>query len=165
MKRFHGEGSSLLRVRDRAMPDLQRAGADDLPAILELLEASGLPTTDLHPEGATQFLLLRDGRRLDGVVGLERYGAVGLLRSLAVRPERRRAGLGIALTEALEKLAAASGLTSVVLLTQTAQAFFAERGYRVIARDTVPPAMQSSSQFTSLCPASAICMRKELTPG
>ena len=147
------------------MPDLQPAGADDLPAILELLEASGLPTTDLHSECVTQFLLLRDGRRLDGVVGLERYGNVGLLRSLAVRPERRRAGLGIALTEALEKFAAASGLTSVVLLTQTAQAFFAERGYRVIARDTVPPAMQSSSQFTSLCPASAICMRKELTPG
>jgi amino-acid N-acetyltransferase len=147
------------------MPDLQPAGADDLPAILELLEASGLPTTDLHPECVTQFLLLRDGRRLDGVVGLERYGNVGLLRSLAVRPERRRAGLGIALTEALEKFAAGSGLTSVVLLTQTAQAFFAERGYRVIARDTVPPAMQSSSQFTSLCPASAICMRKELTPG
>ena len=40
-------------------------------------------------------------RQILGVVGLECYGDVGLLRSLAVSPEVRGRGLGVKLVQAL----------------------------------------------------------------
>ena len=155
-------GPRLLRVAD--MPALQSAGPEDLAAIVGLLDANGLLTADLVPQSATRFLVAKEGREIEGVIGLERYGDVGLLRSLAVRPERRRAGLGAALTTAVERHAAAEGLNSLVLLTNTAQAFFASRGYEVIARADAPRSVQSSGEFKSQCCASAVCMMKTLDP-
>lgn len=143
---------------------LRPAGVEDLAAIVSLLDASGLLTSDLVPQCGTRFLVAKEGREIEGVIGLERYGDIGLLRSLAVRPERRRAGIGAALTTALETHAAAEGLRSLVLLTNTAQAFFAGRGYRTIAREDAPPAVRSSSEFKAQCCASAVCMTKALGP-
>lgn len=146
------------------MPAPQPAGVEDLAAIVSLLDANGLLTSDLMPQSATRFLVAKEGRQIEGVIGLERYGDIGLLRSLAVRPECRRAGLGTALTTALERHAASDGLKSLVLLTNTAQAFFSGRGYRVIARADAPPAVQSSGEFKAQCCASAVCMTKALGP-
>jgi amino-acid N-acetyltransferase len=150
------------------MPDISPAADAELPAIIELLAANGLPTEDLAPQTRPEFLVIRDDGRLAGVVGLERFGHAGLLRSLAVHPGHRRHGHGIALTEAVERRAAQAGITPLFLLTQTAEAFFRHRGYRAIERNQAPADMQSNPQFRSLCPASAVCMMRELgaiTPG
>jgi len=137
----------------------------DLSAIVELLAANGLPTADVRRDSRPEFLVMRQGRRVIGVVGLERFGVVGLLRSLAVSAEHRQLGLGIALTHALEEYAVRTGLKSLVLLTETAAGFFERRGYHVIARADAPAAVQASTEFRTLCSASAVCMIRKLELG
>ena len=84
--------------------------------------------------------------------------------SLAVHGDHRGRGLGGRLVEAIEARAAARGLPQLVLLTETAATFFARRGYADIAREHAPMAVQSSTEFRSLCPASARCMTRRLDP-
>jgi len=144
------------------MPAITLASDAELPAIIELLAANGLPTEDLNPQSHPEFLVIRRDGRLAGVVGLERFANAGLLRSLAVRPGHRRHGYGIALTEAVERRAAQAGLATLFLLTQTAEEFFRHRGYRAIERSEAPSDIRSNAQFRSLCPASAVCMKREL---
>lgn len=97
-----------------------------------------------------------------GAVALERYGADALLRSLVVAPGARGRGLGTALVYALERTAGAAGIATLYLLTETAEAFFAARGYEAIERADVPAAVAASEQFRLHCPASAVCMRRRL---
>lgn len=97
-----------------------------------------------------------------GVGGLERFGATGLLRSVAVVPDRRGLGIASTLVANLEERARQRGLSELVLLTQTARGFFEQHGYRVIERQHAPESVQASEEFRSLCPTSAFCMAKEL---
>lgn len=141
---------------------IEVAASTDLPAILALLTSAGLPVADVGPASHPDFLVARRDGCVAGVVGLERFGDVGLLRSLAVNEEHRGQGLGLALTRALEERAARSGVVALVLLTETARDFFQHRGYQVIARTQAPAAVQASSEFRSLCPQSAVCLSKRL---
>jgi amino-acid N-acetyltransferase len=141
---------------------ITRLGADELPEVAALLGANGLPSEDLSPKFA--LLGVRDGRGLEGVVGIERHEDVGLLRSLAVRSDRRQSGLGSALVLEAERLAGAEGIRALYLLTTTAEAFFSRRGYARALRDQAPPAIQKTSEFASLCPSTAAFMRKTLGP-
>lgn len=138
-------------------------GADEFPEVSALLAANGLPVADLSP--AIGFLGVRDMRGLEGIVGLERHDGDGLLRSLAVRPDRRGSGLGSALVLEVERVARVGGLRSLYLLTTTAEAFFAHRGYARITREAAAPGIRQSSEFASVCPTSAAVMRKVLPPG
>jgi amino-acid N-acetyltransferase len=138
------------------------AAATDLPEILFLLDASGLPVADLTGGSQVEFLIARRLQRLVGVVGLERFGEVGLLRSLAVDAEHRKQGLGLALIRALEAHAASMGISSLVLLTEAASGFFRRHGYEAIRRAGAPRAVQASTEFRQLCPDSAVCMTKRL---
>ena len=93
-----------------------------------------------------------------GVVGLEvirqrRPAAVaGRAARGARQRHRRRAGRCPRVARACQ------GIGQLVLLTQTAEQFFARRGYAVIAREAAPAAVQHSAEFRSICPASATCM-------
>jgi amino-acid N-acetyltransferase len=135
-------------------------GSAALDEARSLLEGNGLHTSDLTPE--VRLLGERDGEGLAGVVGLEARGHVGLLRSLAVRANRRGTGLGSELVTALEALAAGDGITELYLLTTTAEAFFARRGYRRLPREAAPAGIRETVEFSSLCPASSAFMAKQL---
>jgi amino-acid N-acetyltransferase len=138
------------------------AASTELPEIVSLLAAAGLPVADLAADGQVEFLVARLGQRVVGVVGLERFGEFGLLRSLAVSKPHQGLGLGLALTQALEEHAASTGMSSLVLLTETASEFFRRHGYQVVPRDQAPLAVLASSEFRSLCPQSALCLIKRL---
>lgn len=135
----------------------------DEPHVRALLADSALPVDDLD-QSTVHFLVAVDDLGTMGTIGLETFGEVGLLRSLAVRPDARGGGVGGQLVEALEADARQNGLSQLVLLTQTASAFFSSRGYAVIARESAPAAVHRSAEFRSLCPASATCMTKVLDP-
>jgi amino-acid N-acetyltransferase len=77
-------------------------------------------------------------------------------------PDHRNRGLGLRLVRRLELEAEASGLKCLVLLTQTAESFFARLGYSLIDRAAAPDSVKASAEFRSLCPASAVCMTKPL---
>jgi amino-acid N-acetyltransferase len=98
-----------------------------------------------------------------GSVGLEARGSAALLRSLAVASDQRGKRIGHALVGAIESRARSSRIGELFLLTTSAEHFFARLDYAVISRDDVPAALRETPEFSSLCPASAICMRKRLS--
>jgi N-acetylglutamate synthase-like GNAT family acetyltransferase len=129
----------------------------DLPAVLELLAASGLPNDGLA-EHFDAAVIARAGAAVVGSAALELYGETALLRSVAVAEGLRGQGLGRALTTAALGLARARGVRRVYLLTTTAEGYFPSFGFAPIARAEVEPAVQASVEFTGACPASAAVM-------
>jgi len=141
---------------------IEPATSNDLPAILGLIERSGLPQDGLADHMAAA-LVARDGDRVVGSAALEMYGASALLRSVAVDASLRGQGLGRRLTQAALDLARQRGVTGVYLLTETAAEFFPRFGFQRIERAEVPSAVRTSVEFTSACPTSALVMRTELS--
>ena len=139
---------------------IRPATAGDLPEIVRLLEAEGLPTDDLDQNSLGLFLVVDEHGSLKGAVGLERCSDTALLRSLVVASELRGLGHGNALASAAEQLARDLGIASLYLLTTSADAFFRQRGYRSIHRDESPLAVKRTTQFSLLCPSTAIVMVK-----
>jgi amino-acid N-acetyltransferase len=104
--------------------ELGSAAAVDLIAIRELLESSGLPTSDLA-SARPEFAVIRDGGQVVAAGALQRFGSVALLRSVVVSSELRRSGLGRLVVVELERLARTGGIDQLILLTETAVEFFA----------------------------------------
>ena len=95
------------RPMTTALPPIQPCA--DLPAIRALLAAAGLPVADLAATPPADFWGCREGTALIGVIGLEPYGSVALLRSLAVAPDGQGQGLGTALLAHAERAARRRG--------------------------------------------------------
>lgn len=143
-------------------PSIRRGEAPDLSAVLALLRDARLPTEDLTSAPGLQLWVLECEGQLLGVIGLERFGTGALLRSLAVAFEHQRHGFGHELVTRLEQDARSAGVERLVLLTETAEAFFRRLGYEPIDRHYVPEEIKQSAEFSSLCPVSAVCLTKPL---
>ncbi|MEM7407873.1 MAG: arsenic resistance N-acetyltransferase ArsN2 [Pseudomonadota bacterium] len=137
------------------------ANPDPVTAIAMLVEA-GLPTGDLGATDWSHFLASGPRKAPEGLVGLELLGKVALLRSLIVGEQARGRGLGAALVRAAEAHAANEGVQTLFLLTETAERFFAVRGYQPVARETVPADIVGTREFSELCPENAVVMCKQL---
>jgi arsenate reductase len=137
------------------------AAPGDRPALVTLLEASGLPTEDLE-EARPLLFVASAGDELVGCVGIEVRGTVGLLRSLAVAQAWRGRGLSIELVRIALDRAARAGVRDVYLLTTTAAGLFQRLGFLETPRESAPPAVRATREFASLCPSSAVFMRREL---
>ena len=131
-------------------------------AVASLLAANGLPWTDLSERHLDHFFCAGSTDSPTGVVGLEMLGEDALLRSLAVHTSVRSAGLGTALVEHAEAHARANGVRTIYLLTTTAEAFFARRGYVSLDRELAPACIRSTREFADICPSSSAFMVKHL---
>lgn len=136
----------------------------DLPGARELLRLAALPVEGLEDQFAEGFVSACEGPRLIGLAGLESHGSRGLLRSVAVVPERRGRGLGEALVRDRLARARAVGLASVHLLTTTAPGFFERLGFRVVERTAVPPEIRGTAEFAGICPETAVVMALPFAP-
>lgn len=146
-----------------AGPDFRIANADDYGEIQALLKSAGLPFEDLTTQSMPGFIVLRSAAgELIATGGVEHHGKDGLLRSVAVSDSARGAGLGSSITHAVEKHSRDIGIATLYLLTTTAAEFFPRLGYERFDREAVPAAVAQSAEFASLCPASAVCMKKNL---
>jgi amino-acid N-acetyltransferase len=139
---------------------IEGAHSSDLTQIQWLLDLQNLPSEDITPAALEHFLVCRDALGVAGVVGLEYYGNIALLRSLVVADGFARQGLGRRLVAATEYHARRRQVRSIYLLTTTAQLFFQALGFHCLRRDCAPRAIQDSTQFKSLCPSTAILMVK-----
>ena len=135
----------------------------DVPAILALLERSGLPQ-DGFTDHARTALVARAGDSVVGSAALELYGRAALLRSVTVDASLRGQGLGQQLTRAALDLARQRGVKTVYLLTEIAGGFFPRFGFHPIERSAVDTAVQQSVEFTSACPVSAQVLALALAP-
>jgi amino-acid N-acetyltransferase len=164
-KRNRSQTVWLLRlVMSSRQPTIRPGRNADLTAVQALLQAAGLPTADLTSVSCLHLWVLEAEGSLIGVVGMERFGARALLRSLVVAPSYRQRGMGHQLVARLESEAQADDIEQLVLLTETAEQFFRAIGYEVVDRRHVPEEIKQSAEFRSLCPASAVCMSKLLMP-
>ena len=127
---------------------------------IELLQQHNLPTTDLDEEKL--LYLLKDGGKVIGTAGLEIFEDCALLRSVSVVKEEQGKGFGKFLNEAIENYAKESGISCMYLLTTSAMHFFDKQGYCVIKREETPLVIQQTAEFSSLCPSSAVTMKKRL---
>ncbi len=73
----------------------------DEAVIKSLLAECGPPCEDIS-DHLPHFIVAKDDNGIVGVVGLEPWGRVGLLRSLAVKDSCRGRGLGKTLCEKME---------------------------------------------------------------
>jgi amino-acid N-acetyltransferase len=152
----------LLSRNDLPSGDLRgETDTTSTPATLWLAVETAAPPSDGTVESGESHSESGDIRAV-GVGGLEQYGTVGLVRSVAVRPERHGEGYGTSICDAVERRAASRGVETLYLLTTTAAAFFEQRGYEPVARSDAPEAIRETTQFTSLCPDAAACLRKRL---
>jgi amino-acid N-acetyltransferase len=129
--------------------------------LIRFLEQCQLPTSDIRSRTSSFFGYVRE-TQIQGVVGLEYYENIALLRSLAVLPLYRKQGIGKALVSYAQEIASSQGISELFLLTNTAKSFFQNQGYGLYERSQAPLAIQNSTQFSSLCPQSASLMQKSL---
>jgi len=130
--------------------------------VLRILTDAKLPTSDITEERLGYFFGCGSELNLEGVVGIEAYGEFALLRSLAVVPARRGAGVGTALVAHAEQSALHQGVRWLYLLTTTAETFLKRLGYALLSRDEAPLSIRNTKEFSDICPANSAFMVKHL---
>jgi amino-acid N-acetyltransferase len=121
-----------------------------------------LPTDDLTAGHCENFFFTGTPDAPSGMVGLEIFGDVALLRSLVVAADRRGRGEGAALLNHAERFARDRGVRTLYLLTTTAEPFFLKHGYLRAARESAPDSIRATREFASICPASSAFMTRPL---
>jgi amino-acid N-acetyltransferase len=143
--------------------DLAISPRPPLQTVTRLLAAADLPTEDLTAAHCEDFFFAGSAADPAGLVGLELFGDVALLRSLVVAPARRGAGAGTQLLRHAEEQARDRGVRDLYLLTTTAEAFFSRHGYQRAARESAPAAIRSTREFAGICPASSAFMFRRIS--
>jgi N-acetylglutamate synthase-like GNAT family acetyltransferase len=133
----------------------------DLGPVRQLLAASGLPLDGVE-QNFSDFIVAENENTIAGVIGIERYGTAGLLRSAVVSPGARGSGVGSQLVTKLLERASAQGIREVYLLTTTAEEYFPRFGFTRVTRTEVPESVQASREFQGACPDTAVVMKNAL---
>ncbi|MFZ5631776.1 MAG: arsenic resistance N-acetyltransferase ArsN2 [Bacillota bacterium] len=159
--------SAFIRAKKPARPlvpgidyRIRPAAAGDYAAVHELLAACGLPTAGVR-EHLAGFLVADDGGVV-GAIGMERSGATVLLRSLAVRADRRKSGIAAALVNQALQQSRETGGEEVYLLTNTAEKYMQRWGFAEIDRSRIPARLLQNSALNSACPSCSTCMKLDL---
>lgn len=134
----------------------------ELEALQVFLRANQLPADDIRLDNSVYLTYYNTEEALVGSGGLEIYGSKALLRSLAVSPEIRGQQLGKQIVSDLVEKAQSLTMSEVYLLTETAFYFFHNLGFEELKRDEVPDEIQSTTEFSQVCSASAQVMKLAL---
>jgi len=142
---------------------IQSLEKTDLPEFCDLLNSADLPTADIAEVNWFDLLGYYEQGRLVAAAGFEDFKENLLLRSVVVAEQVRGNGIAASLVNALHQRAAADKRRFVWLLTTDSAAYFSKHhGYLKVDRDKAPKSVKNSNQFSSLCPASAVLMHREL---
>jgi len=135
---------------------------EDFNQFKKLLADSGLPTEDLDYQQQVLIAFYED-KEFIATAGLEIYGNDALLRSVAVVKEKQKHGIGSLILEQLKHVLLENKIQNLYLLTETAKNFFLKKGFELIERKDVPESVKASAEFSSICPASAFVMIKQIS--
>ena len=139
---------------------IQFDGKQNREPIINLLKENALPVDDIGEN--TLLFGFMDDQALSGSAGLEVFGDCALIRSISIQKSLQGQGFGVILQKQLEQVAQSKNIRCLYLLTTTAEGFFKKQGFMTIQRDEVPATIKSTSEFSSVCPSSAIVMKKML---
>ena len=143
------------------MIKIEKLEKKDIGFAKELLREFDLPNSDIENESLNLFTISRTNQVV-GIVGFEQYDVHGLLRSFVIDKNYQSKGLGAQALVVVETMANQQGVEQFYLLTTTADKFFARNDYTVFDRQAVPESISKTTEFRTLCPDSAVCMRKIL---
>jgi amino-acid N-acetyltransferase len=155
-------------VTGRSFDELRRAGIDDVPGILQIIEPLEEDGTlvrrsreKLEMEIDHFQVLVRD-RAIIGCVALYPWPDAGVaeIACLAVHPDYRRRGRASLMYEQLLDEARALGLSAVFILTTRTSHWFLERGFSEVPLERLPVERQRLYNFRR----SARVLLLELTP-
>jgi len=127
-----------------------------------LLTESQLPVSDLS-QSKIHFIVALAESNLIGCIGVEQHGKHGLLRSFAVRPQHRNAGVGGQLFQKMLAYCQQLGMENIHLLTTTAEKYFSLKGFLKASRDEAPLEIKNTTEFSAICPSSSSYMTFKLT--
>ncbi len=127
---------------------------------IALLQQHQLPTSDIDRDKL--LYLLYKGEKVIGTAGLEIFEDCALLRSVSVIKKEQGKGFGRIINEEMEKFVKESGISCLYLITTSAKDFFDKLGYCIINREDSLLAIKQTAEFTSLCPSTAIVMKKRI---
>lgn len=127
---------------------LLQAVPDDFSTITALLEACGLYTTSVTPEGSTYWIAFLDGNPA-GCIGLEHGPGASLIRSTAVLPQFRGHGLGRALVVSALTQASLRGDRAVYLFSSEAGDYWKRFGFVPSTAAEVEAALPEAPQVRS----------------
>jgi len=125
---------------------------------------SALPTIGVEA-GLSRFLVGEEDGRLVATAGVEMGDGDALLRSVAVAPAARGAGVGVEIVRQALRLASVAGAESVYLLTTTAEGFFARFGFVPALRAEVDAKFPDSSETRpgGVCASASCLVLRDLT--
>ncbi len=140
---------------------IRPARVEDAPTICEIINYYAERGRMLHRslesvyEALREFLVAEDdGGAVVGCVAVDVYwGDLAEVKSLAVSPDRRGAGIGTLLVEAAIADATRLGLRKLFALTYEKE-FFARRGFRTVRREKLPEKVWRECMA---CPKSDAC--------
>lgn len=139
---------------------IKLAEQEDFLQIHKLLIENGLPTAGAD-FGKGNYYIAGD-QEIMGVIGIERYGTSVMLRSLAVKPQYRKAGVARNLIDYVFQTLKSTGARDIYLLTNTAEGYLAQYGFAKIERSSVPDHVLSTSALGDVCPSCSTCMHLAL---
>jgi amino-acid N-acetyltransferase len=140
----------------------RKAIDSDNEILRSILLSQHLPVESIGT-GVTDFYIGSENGAIVGIGGFEYYGDDVLLRSVAVPTNLQSRCIGSQIVDWMLDVATQKGFKRVFLLTETASAFFAKKGFTIINRSLITNnALKKSTQFSGGCCNSATCMSKLL---
>ncbi len=130
-----------------------------LEKLQQFLKSNKLPAADIKLEGSLFFGYHNAAGKLVGSGGLEFYGTTALLRSIAVDEKLRGQSFGKKIVDDLTVKAKSLKIKDLYLLTETAHNYFLKKGFQDVPREMVPDVIKQTTEFSQVCPASAVVMK------
>jgi len=138
--------------------NIRKAEQNDYRAIIHLLASHQLPTVDIYENNITLFVGLIENE-IVATIGVENYGTEALLRSLCVKEGFKNQKYGEKMLSYLRTWCAQETTEALYLLTTTAEHYFERYGFKKIEREKTPQSIQTTREFHSICPNSAVVMK------
>ena len=137
------------------------AAIKDTDAIKELLRAAALPVVQSEDQ-VSEFILADEKNEVIGILGVLYDGNQALLRSFAVKMEKRNQGAGKMLLQKMLQIVADRRCKNIFLLTETAAAYFKKAGFEEINREQIPLGLLCKSGLDQGCSCNSRCFSYRL---
>jgi amino-acid N-acetyltransferase len=135
----------------------------DKHQIRRLLSECELPTLYIHRH-LKSFMVAKRAKKIVGVIGVEVYGRVGLLRSLCVNQAYRGRGIAKTLHARILAYAQMRKVGRLYVFTLNAEKFASKLGFHKIDKKRIPKSIRSTWQFRGSRRYPVVSMMKKIIP-